>query len=47
VSWRVHRNINLVADCFCGAYKSAFVENDKDNELRHRNQLAARLAIEF
>jgi hypothetical protein len=47
VSWRVHRNINLVADYFCGGYKSGFVEDDKGNELRHRNQVAARLAIEF
>ena len=47
MSWRVHRNINLVADYFCGGYKSGFVEDDKENELRHRNQFVARLAIEF
>ncbi|MDH3887866.1 MAG: hypothetical protein OEV12_10665 [Gammaproteobacteria bacterium] len=47
MSWRVHRNINLVADYFCGGYQSGFVEDDKGNELRHRNQIVARLAIEF
>ena len=47
VNWRGHRNINLVADYYCGGYMSGFVEDDKDNELRHRNLVAARLAIEF
>lgn len=47
VSWRIHRNINVVADYLYGDYKSGFVEDDKDNELRHRNLVAAQLAIEF
>jgi len=47
VSWRVHRNINLLADYFCGGCQSGFVEDDRENELRHRNLSAARLAIEF
>ena len=47
VSWRLHRNINLVADYLYGDYKSGFVEDDKGNELRHRNLIAAQLAIEF
>ena len=47
VSWRVHRNINLLADYLDGDYKSGFVEHDRENELRHRNLSAARLAIEF
>ena len=47
VSWLEHRNINLVADYLYGHYKSGFVEDDRENELRHRNLIAARLAIEF
>ena len=47
VSWRVHRNINLLADYLYGDYKSDFVEDDRENELRHRNLSVARLTIEF
>ena len=47
VSWRVQRNINLLADYLYGDYKSGFVEDDMENELRHRNLSAARLTIEF
>jgi len=47
VSWRLHKNINLVADYLYGDYKSGFVEDDNDNELRHRNLVAAQLAVEF
>jgi hypothetical protein len=47
VSWRIHKNINLVADYLYGDYKDGFVEDDKDNELRHRNLIAGQLAIEF
>ena len=47
VSWRVHRNINLLAGYLYGDYQSDFVEDDRENELRHRNLSAARLTIEF
>lgn len=47
ISWRVHRNINIVADYLYGDYKSGFVTDDNGNELRHRNLVAAQLAIEF
>ena len=47
VSWRLHKNINLLADYLYGDYKSGFVEDDNDNELRHRNLVAAQLAIAF
>ena len=47
VSWRLHRNINIAVDYLYGDYKDGFVTDDNDNELRHRNLLAAQLAIEF
>jgi hypothetical protein len=47
VSWRIHKNINIVADYLYGEYKDGFVTDDHDNVLRHRNLVAAQLAIEF
>ena len=47
VSWQVHSNINPLADYLYGDYKSGFVEDDKENELCHRNLIAARLTVEF
>ena len=47
VSWRIWRNVGLAVDYLYGEYKDGFVEDDRDNELRHRNLVAAQLAIEF
>ena len=47
VSWRVHKNVNLVADYLYGEYKNGFVEDDHGNESRYRNLVAGQLAIEF
>jgi hypothetical protein len=46
-SWRIHKNIGIVADYLYGDYKDGFVTDDNDNELRHRNLVAGQLVIEF
>ena len=41
------RAIELVTGYLYGEYKDGFVEDDRDNELRHRNLVSGQLALEF
>ncbi len=47
MTWVPNRNINFSAEYLHGSYKSGFIFDDDDNELRNRNIVSLQLSMEF